>query len=126
MSRPPPLSEDLLEALAATLEAGTNPNETMAIIARAGPASARMARRLSEELRGNTLTAALAKLELLSKDEQPVVAVGEEAGRLPSALRWVWSAAACDGSAVERCGAPSSARCCSPSSRCSPSRCRKW
>jgi type II secretory pathway component PulF len=87
-TRTPPTTADLLETLAASCEAGLASGETLALIARAGPASARVARQLSEGLRSGTLTAALGTSKLLAQEEQPVVALGEEVGRLPSSLRW--------------------------------------
>jgi hypothetical protein len=89
LSRTPPSTEDLLEALAATLELGVAPIEALALVARAGPASARVARQLSEALRTQTLTVALTVQKLLAPEERALVAFAEETARLPSALRWV-------------------------------------
>jgi hypothetical protein len=75
-------------ALAAGCERGVSVNETLALIARAGPASARLARRLSEALRGGSLPAALAAVELIAPHEQPTLALAEEHNRMPAALRW--------------------------------------
>jgi hypothetical protein len=75
--------------LAATLESGVAPTEALALVARAGPASARVARQLSEALRTQTLTVALTAEKLLAPEERALVAFAEETARLPSALRWV-------------------------------------
>jgi type II secretory pathway component PulF len=87
-ARTPPRKDDVLEALAATFEAGLAPTEALATIARAGPASARLARLLSERLQRGTLAEALAFLKLIRRNEQAVIALGEELGHLPLALRW--------------------------------------
>jgi len=87
-ARRPPRKEDVLEALAATFEAGLPPAEALATIARAGPASARLARLLSERLQTGTLSQALMSLKLIARDEREVIAIGEESGRLAPALRW--------------------------------------
>ena len=91
MPRPPlaPAVEDLLEALAATLAATASTTEALAVVGRAGPASARRARALQNRLRSGTLATALAAEGLVTPSEEAVVRVGEEAARLPAALRWV-------------------------------------
>jgi hypothetical protein len=88
MTRAAPSGSDFLLALAAGCERGVSVNETLALIARAGPASARLARRLSEELRGGSLAAALTAVGLIATDEQPILALAEEHARLGAALRW--------------------------------------
>jgi len=85
-ARAAPATYELLEALAANLETATAP-EALAVIARAGPASARLARVVEERLRAGSLAAALAEAKLITRPEQALVAVGEEAARVPAALR---------------------------------------
>lgn len=87
MSRGVPSTTDFLLALAAGFEQGAPLVDTLALIARAGPASAKMARRLSEELRHGSFAKALKAVELI--DDEGLVALAEECGKLPPALRYV-------------------------------------
>lgn len=84
--RAAPATYELLEALAANLETATAP-EALAVIARAGPASARLARTIEEQLRVGSMAKALSAAGLISRDEEALITVGEEAARLPAALR---------------------------------------
>jgi len=83
-----PSTAQLLSALAAATAAGLTPSEACSTIARAGPASARLARRLDEAMQGKGLTAALGVVVGLDAEERLVLALGEEAGELGAALRW--------------------------------------
>lgn len=88
MARNPPSAADLLEALAAGFSAGATLDETLSLIARAGPASARQARVLSERLRAGSLAEALSSTRLIAREEAAVMALAGEVGRLPRALAW--------------------------------------
>jgi hypothetical protein len=84
-----PAAEDLLEALAATLETTGSPVEALELVTRAGPSSARRARSIRNRLRDGTLATALAAEGLLTSEQRELVNLGEESARLPAALRWV-------------------------------------
>lgn len=86
--RSAPRHEDVLEAFASALEAGLTPADALALIARAGPTSARLAGTIKEALRGGSVASALAAARLLAADEKAVITVGEEVARVASALRW--------------------------------------
>lgn len=87
-SRVAPAAADLLLAIAANLEAGATLGETLRLVARAGPASAQLARRIDDALRGGSLAAALRGAAIVGADDAAIVALGEEVGRVPAALRW--------------------------------------
>lgn len=87
-SRGQPEAADLLEAIAASLETGLALPEALRRIGRAGPASARAARQISDAVRGASLPLALHKLAWIPREALPVLEHGEAVGRLPSALRW--------------------------------------
>ncbi|HEY2746121.1 MAG TPA: type II secretion system F family protein [Polyangia bacterium] len=78
----------MLEALASALEAGLTAAEALAVIARAGPISARLARTIEESLPRGSVAGALHATHLLGRDGKAVIAVGEEVARLAPALRW--------------------------------------
>jgi hypothetical protein len=79
----------VMEGIAAGLEAGLSPSDCLSTIARAGPAMARLSRQLEEQARGGPLASAIAMVLGLTADERAVITIGEEAGKLASALRWV-------------------------------------
>jgi type II secretory pathway component PulF len=86
--RSSPQNEDVLEAFASALEAGLTAAEALAVIARAGPTSARLARTIEASLAQGGVANALHATRLLGGDGKAVISVGEEVARLAPALRW--------------------------------------
>lgn len=94
MTRSPPTHADVLEALAASLGAGLSVGDACRVIARAGPASAQLARQIDDGARATPLPAVLASLGLIAEDAKAVLTFANTAGRLPAGLRWVAARAA--------------------------------
>lgn len=94
MTRRPPTHAALLEALAANLGAGLSVGDACRVIARAGPASAQLARQIDDGARSAPLAVVLAKLGLIAPADEAVLAFATAGGRIPAGLRWVAGRAA--------------------------------